>query len=376
MRSRVRQPRIQRITWALVARSLGVVTSLFFLLTGCAGSRSSDTKPLHPPLGAQVQKFVTSLMEKYGVPGVSIARLEQGRLQAVQGFGFIDDTRTNQVQANTTVFEAASLGKPLFAYAVVQSAEAGQINLSAPVQDYLGSQIVADPSGRNITATHLLSHSSGLALATGQRILGAPPGSGWQYSGLGYSVLQHAMERVSRSSLDEFMRGALFEPLEMHNTVFKWTPDGSTRLAVGHDRMGTARPPSKLTSPSAASSLRTTVVDYARFMERMFIDLSAPSNSSAVGQRMLQPVVDVDPALGLSWGLGWAVASQDGEELFLHWGSNPGYRSLVVGSVNRGLGLVVLTNGDNGLELAASLVPAVFGNQYSFLRFKMLHPNE
>ena len=86
--------------------------------------------------------------------------------------------------------------------------------------------------------------------------------------------------------------------------------------------------------------------------------------------------IEVDRALSLSWGLGWALASSGRERLFLHWGSNPGYKALAVGSIDRSMALVVLTNGDNGLELATALVPKAFGREYPFLRFNMLHPDD
>lgn len=348
------------------------------VLTGCAEVSPSPRSSPENHLSAQVAQAVASLMEKHRVPGVAVAYIEQGRLRAAQGFGFTDHTRTNQIEAGATVFEAASLGKPLFSYAVVQSAQSKQIDLDAPIADYLGSRVVADPNGHSMTAAHLLSHSSGLTFSPteGRRWLARPPGSQWQYSGLGFVVLQQAIERVFGRSLDEFIRQALTKRLEMHRTTFSWADNPLVVLAIGHDRQGDAVPRTKWRDASAASSLHTTAIDYARFMEQMFIDLSAGSDGSTVGRVMIRPRIEVDRALGLWWGLGWALASENGEVLFLHWGSNPGYKSLVVGSVSRALGLVVLTNGDNGLELATALVPLVLGRQYSFLRFKMLHPDD
>jgi CubicO group peptidase (beta-lactamase class C family) len=353
-----------------------VIFAVALVVTGCGRPPDNQVASVNG-LPLEIAQAASSLMGKYRVPGAAVAHIEHGRLRAVQGFGFTDDTRTNPVEPEGTVFEAASLGKPLFSYAVIQSALAGTIDLDAPVEEYLGSRVASDPAGRRITAAHLLSHSSGLAFqpAEGKRVLTADPGSQWQYSGLGFLVLQQAIEHVSRSSLDLFIRRALTEPLGMRGTSFV-SPDVGSAVAIGHDREGREMPRTKLDGASAASSLRTNVVDYARFVERMFLDLSAPSGKSTVGQLMLQPRLSVDPALGLSWGLGWGVASVNGEALFLHWGSNPGFKSLVVGSVDRGLGLIVLTNSDNGLELATALVPQVFGHEYPFLQFKMLHPDD
>lgn len=201
-----------------------------------------------------------------------------------------------------------------------------------------------------------------------------PPGSTWRYSGLGFVLLQEALERTSRQSIDALLEQAVTGPLHMSSTSF--SDSGGMTIAKGHDRLGRERSPAAGTPPNAASSLRTSVVDYARFVERMFADLAGGPGASTAGRLMVQPRVQVDAALGLSWGLGWGLAKAESETLFLQWGSNPGYKSLVVASIDRLKALVVLTNGDNGLELATGLVPAVFGREYPFLQFYMLHPDD
>jgi CubicO group peptidase (beta-lactamase class C family) len=188
--------------------------------------------------------------------------------------------------------------------------------------------------------------------------------------------LQQAIERGTQMSLDDFVHRVVTGPLGMRRTAFQWDDRPAAQLAAGHDRDGRKLPRTMSSAASAASSLHTTVVDYARFIERMFDDLSDRRNGTPAGRLMIRPRILVDRALGLSWGLGWAVASHAKETVFLHWGSNPGFKSLVLGSVDRARGLVVLTNGDNGLELATALVPRVFGGEYPFLRFNMLHPDD
>jgi hypothetical protein len=91
---------------------------------------------------------------------------------------------------------------------------------------------------------------------------------------------------------------------------------------------------------------------------------------------MLRPRIDVDVPRGLAWGLGWGLARQGNESFFLHWGSNPGFKSLVLASVDRQRAMVVLTNSDNGLELATDLAEDVFGQKYDFLDFYIPHPDD
>jgi hypothetical protein len=87
---------------------------------------------------------------------------------------------------------------------------------------------------------------------------------------------------------------------------------------------------------------------------------------------MLAPQIEVEHALGIGWGLGIGLAEP---EWMFHWGVNPGFRSLFVGSRKRGEALVVLTDGDGGMEAAADLVRDRFGD-LPLLRFPMMYPPE
>ena len=346
-------------------------------LVGCAGALPSRPSSPGPHVVPAIRDKVLLLMEKHRVPGVAVAIIERGSLRSVEGFGYTDRTRTRRVDSST-VFEAASLGKPLFAYAVVQRTRAGQLDLDAAVENYSDSRLAVDPEGRNITAAHLLSHTSGLIFSEpeGRRRVATRPGLAWQYSGQGFLVLQQAIESTSLLSVDALVHQAITGPLEMRQTTFSWSDRESTLLAKGHDRQGRELPQTTWATANAASSLHTTVVDYARFVERMFADLAPGSGTPTVGRVMLQSRVQVDATLGLWWGLGWGLARANDEMFFLHWGSNPGYKSLVLASLDQQRAVVILTNGDNGLEVATDLAPVVFGREYPFLQFYMLHPDD
>ena len=315
-------------------------------------------------------------MARYHIPGVAIAVVDASGPRLVRGFGHTDTSRRVPVDP-TTVFEAASLGKPLFAYAVIERARQPGFDLDTPVQTYLQAAIAADPRATQITARNLLNHTSGIVYleSKDRRAIASVPGSMWAYSGLGYSVLQDALERVNGTSIDAWIRGTLATSLAMSRTGYLGPVTRSATFALGHARRSNALPPSSWPRASAASSLHTSASDYGRFLSHILAELTN-GTASATAALMLMPHVAVDPSLDLSWGLGWAVARARDDTLFLHWGSNPGFKSLAVGSVRQGLGFVVLTNGDHGLELATALVPLVFGVDYPFLEFFMLHPDD
>lgn len=314
-------------------------------------------------------------MERYRVPGVAIAVVDADGPVHMAAYGYTNASQSARVR-NTTVFEAASLGKPLFAYAILHYEAERPFDPNTPVAKYSGAPFVDDPEGSTITGRQLLSHSSGLIFseAEGKRLVAFPPGSRWQYSGLGFVVLQSALEEYWGQSLEELLRRAVTGPLGMKATSYLPPMQGSATLASGHDREGHELPPARWAAASAASSLHTSALDYGRFLSTVLAELLSGIDGRTA--RMIEPQVEVDDALDLWWGLGWAVADNESDTVFLQWGSNPGFKSLALGSLREKLGMVVLTNGDNGLEIATTLVPIVFGHDYPFLNFYMLHPDD
>lgn len=314
-------------------------------------------------------------MEQYQVPGVAIAVVDADGPLHMPAYGYTNASHSTSVQ-NTTVFEAASLGKPLFAYAILHYQAEHPFDPNSPVAKYLGTPFVPEPEGSTITGRQFLSHSSGLAFsdAEGRRYLAFPPGSQWQYSGLGFVVLQKAVEGLWSKSLEELVCRTVTGPLDMESTSYLPPPQGLATLASGHDRKGNELPATAWPAASAASSLHTSARDYGRFLSTMLAELLSGSDDRTA--QMVEAQIGVDDALDLSWGLGWAIAEEGSDTVFLHWGSNPGYKSLALGSLREELGMVVLTNGDNGLEIATALVPIVFGQDYRFLNFYMLHPDD
>jgi hypothetical protein len=89
--------------------------------------------------------------------------------------------------------------------------------------------------------------------------------------------------------------------------------------------------------------------------------------------RMLEPAVSVDAALSMSWGLGWALEGTPGEAAFFHWGANPGYQAFATGNSASRRAMVLLTNSDHGLKVAAGLSRAS-GGAYRAFAFPMLNP--
>ena len=300
------------------------------------------------------------------VAGVAIAHVRRDTADALEAYG--------DLTADTLV-EVASLSKPVFAFAVVSESARGALDLDAPLARVSpapyahthrgGVDAFADPRLAQVTPRLLLSHRSGLPKwsRTEPLAFADAPGAGWHYSGEGYVLLAHALEAATRESLDSLARRCVFASLAMRRSTFD--PRTASAPAAGHDRAG-ARVPSSLDGPVAATSLLSTVTDYARFARRI---VEAP-RGDAVVDAMLARQVDVDADRRISWGVGLALAEPD---WFFHWGANPGFRSLLVGSRARGEAIVVLTDAEGGMELAADVVRSRFG-ELPFLTFPMMYP--
>lgn len=341
---------------------------------GAERTRTMNVRVRVDGVRARLDRVVPGLMRRFHVPGVAIAILDARGPSTLLSYGYADLSTGTRVQ-DDTVFEAASLGKPLFCYAVLHHAGMHAFDPDRPIANYLGSEAILDPASAAITGRQLFSHSSGLAAVGPEHHLQMVwrPGTAWHYSGAGYLIVQRAVERLWHEPLQRLVAETVTEPLGMVHTSYLPPHDAGATVATGYDRQGHQLPVATWASASAASSLHTSATDYGRFVSAM---LAGIDSGDARTREMIRPQIAVDRKLALFWGTGWAVAKPHGDNVFLHWGSNPGFKSLALGSVSRNLGMVVLTNGDNGLEVATALVPIVFGRHFAFLKFRMLHPND
>jgi hypothetical protein len=151
----------------------------------------------------------------------------------------------------------------------------------------------------------------------------------------------------------------------MGESSFVWRESYDRTAAVGHDR---DRKPAEKRKPdraNAAASLHTSAADYARFLLAM-LDPSEPDLVTS----MMKEATPIDAALG--WGLGWGLERTASGDFFWHWGDNDTFRAFVIGSRKGRSGVLVLTNGKNGLRACQAIVRALMGNDHPALSFRML----
>ncbi|NNM32424.1 MAG: serine hydrolase [Gemmatimonadetes bacterium] len=325
-------------------------------------------------------------MEHYDVPGVSIAVIDEGRIVVAKGYGLADLAEERAVTA-TTLFQAASISKPVAALGALRLVEEGRLSLDGPVNEALvGWQVPDSELTRDsaVSLRGLLTHTAGMTvwgfpgyprgaeLPTVEQILDgvAPantdpvrvwrdPGTGFRYSGGGYTVMQKAVEDAAGRPFAEYLADAVLDPAGMSESTFaqplpqeRWS-----RAARGHRGDGAEVEGEWHRYPElAAAGLWTTPSDLARLAIEVQQSLAGESNR-ILSREMTEALLTPEPHIG--WGLGFELRGEGEEQVFLHTGSNAGFKSSLVAYARRGQGVVVMTNGDQGASLAAEIVRAV-----------------
>lgn len=346
------------------------------------------------------------LMELAQLPGLGVGIIHGDRLvwQHYQG---VANAVTRAPITADSMFPAASMGKQIFAYAVLQLADRHQLDLDRPLKTYVSDDAPTGLFGERITARHILSHSSGLPNwrdeANEPLVPAFEPGTKFRYSGEGFYYLQRCVEKVTGVGCEAFMQEHLFKPLGMSSSTYLWRADAVQRLVSGHrgdepfdnrafpvqlfqliEKSGVPlqqwnhdriveemakvlspphRPVPNETSPNVAFGLLTTVADYSRFVARITqprgdaFDLTPESRSA-----MMKPYSHVNSAL--AWGLGWGIEEESEVRYLWQWGDNGGWKNIVIVHPESRSALVVFTNGNKGMRVVERIAKATTGRDH------------
>lgn len=279
------------------------------------------------------------------VPAVGIGVIENGQLSQVKVLGKLDENR--QAPQNT-VFNVASLTKPVVAMLTLRLVQEGKWNLDEPLFKYwIDPDIRHDSSYKLLTTRLILSHQTGFPNWRADKKLSFEfkPGTRHQYSGEGFEYLKKALETKFNTSLEELAQTYVFTPFVMKDTRFVWDSSIETRFALWHDKKGTPYQTWKRTEASAADDLLTTIEDYGRFGENV---LKGAGLSKELFNAMKSPQVSVNTHV--DYGLGWLVIKDlpNNEYALVHSGADKGVRTIIILLPHSQRGIILLTNGDNG----------------------------
>ncbi|MEK6299569.1 MAG: serine hydrolase [Acidobacteriota bacterium] len=330
-----------------------------------------------PRVIAGLETTIPRLMKDADVPGLSIALVRNGELAWHHGFG-VKNAKTKEPVTDDTVFEAASLSKPVFAYAVMKLVESGKLDLDKPLNQYLPGDydVGPDPRLAAITARRVMSHTTGFPNWRGgdsKLKIYFTPGEKFSYSGEGFVYLSRVVEHITGKQFDDFMKEYVFDPLAMTNSSYVWQPRFDKLKASRHNSLGEPTFDIKPQRANAAASLQTTAQDYGRFIAAV---LKGAGLKQETRKQMLTPQIKVDeggtntttrPAdklsRSISWGLGWGLQTTADGLSFWHWGDNGDTKAYVVVLEKQKLGVVVFTDGANGLSIMPEIIAEAVGGQ-------------
>jgi len=350
---------------------------------------------LHPDSVEPEQlKTLAERMEHFGVPGLSIAVIDDYALAWAKPYGVLKAGDDAPVTTGT-YFQAASTSKLITAAMVLHLVDKGLLDLDRDVNDYLDSWKIPDSEltrQQKVTLRLLLTHQAGLPATNfpQQENAGDPtlvqvlngelpamnkpavveyvPGTEWQYSNLGCVVIQQVLEDVLDMPFPRIAKETLFAPLGMEHSTFAYPlePEFQPAEAMPHDAEGNVAQPALTPSASAHGGLITTPSDLALFaVELMRAYSGSPGRllSEAAARQLFSKELDLDPAMlgvPLGQGLGSFLYGADGDMVFLHPGSNmPGMTCWLSGQPETGKGAVIMTNGAMGEVLALEILPAI-----------------
>jgi CubicO group peptidase (beta-lactamase class C family) len=331
------------------------------------------------------EKTIPQIMDSAEVQGLAIALIEKGKLAWHRSFG-MKNAETKEPVTDATVFQAASLSKPVFAYAVLKLVEKGRFDLDKPLVEYVPpayieekflKKPVDDERFKKITARMVLSHTPGFPnwrRGENRLVISFEPGEKFSYSGEGFVFLQRVIEHLAGQTLDELMRKNAFEPLGMTTSSYVWQENYETKVANGHSSFGEVEEKRRTKEGNAAASLYTTITDYVKFLTAVLNQEGLRKNLFA---QMLKPHIQLPVrredysvmAEGLYWGLGWGLQIDNASESFWHWGDNGAFKCYVVGYPKQRNAMVFFTNSANGLSFAKELVRLTIGKEQQALHW-------
>lgn len=338
----------------------------------------------HPGITSKISQR----MRAYGVPGLSIAVIDHGEIVWAKGYG-VTDTSSKRPVTPQTLFEAASISKPISAVGVLLLAQSGRVRLDEPANDALKSWKIPPSTftkGTPVTIRMLLNHSAGvdhvgsgryvpyspgqsvpslLQVLRGETPSGsgpvrvvATPGTAFVYSGAGYEILQQLVSDVSGKSFEDYMQGAVLEPIRMSRSTFAQPLPESLRrdAATGHYAGGQPLDGRYRIGPElAVAGLWTTPTDVARYIisvQQSFQGAKGDPLDPEMAREMLTP------GLG-GRGLGPALKVDGGSIRFGHDGFNEGFESSFVGYTSRGQGAVVMANSGFAFMLIEEVLDSI-----------------
>ena len=317
---------------------------------------------------------ISERMKHYKVPGLSIAVIKDFKIEWARAYG-LKDIESNEPVSTDTLFQAGSISKSVAAMVAMKKVEEGKISLDENINDKLVSWKLPDnefTAKKKVTLRNLLSHTAGTTVhgfpgyaitekvPTLQQVLdgSAPantapvrvdfePGTKFRYSGGGTTIAQLAIMDVEKKPYPEIARETVLAPLNMTNSTYSQPlpADWRKKAATGYRSSGEEVEGKIHIYPEmAAAGLWTTPTDLAKFGIEVQLSLAGKSNKI-----LKKDSVDIMTKSFIdNAGLGFFIEKHGNALYFGHGGADEGFRAELLVSRDKGYGIAVMANSDNG----------------------------
>ncbi|MES2130362.1 MAG: serine hydrolase domain-containing protein [Pseudomonadota bacterium] len=320
---------------------------------------------------------IPALLAQHKIASVSFATIEHGKIGIVAAYGM----QSAGVPATTqSLYNIASLTKPLTAETVLRAASAGKFTLDEPfAPTWTDPDLAGDPRSKLLTSRIALSHRTGFPNwrdKQGLRFM-HDPGTTYGYSGEGFEYVARFAEKRLGQTLDVAGQDLVFGPAGMKSSTYIAQPWFAGRVAVPHDAAGKALKPTMIERANAADLVYTTPRDYAAFMVDVLNDRGLSPAIAAERSRMqtdrhaeaCQGKVAAACPREIGFGLGWEIYKFDSGTIMMHTGRDEGVFTLAYLDRTSGDGAVIFTNSADGHKIMLPLLERLHANAefYKFL---------
>lgn len=308
-----------------------------------------------------------TLLDRAGIPGLAVAAVNNQGITWARGFGHRQQHQPARVDTQT-VFSAASLGKPVFAYLVLKLVDQGKLDLDKPLHEYVPYRAIEhDIRYQRITARMVLSHQTGFPnWRQGRLNLQFTPGQRFSYSGEGFVYLQGVVMTITGQDIDQLAQQYVFTPLAMPHSSFRWQPGFEANYATPHNRFSQPTPLARFAESNVAYSLQTTAADYGRFLVALLrgnelqpATRAAFFSAESIPGSTLRDTTQASASI--RWGLGIGLSQRPNGLISWHWGDNGDFRGFACLSLAQQRGYVYFTNSRNGLSILSAVAKRLLG---------------
>lgn len=319
--------------------------------------------PAADPRAAALDEKAPLWLAEHHVPSMAVAYIRDGRVAWTRVYG---EQSQGVPATEATLYNVASLAKPVFAETILRLAAAGRLSLDEPLAGYwVDPDVAGDPRHARLTPRIALSHRTGFPnwrfqAADDKLAFGGEPGIAFGYSGEGFEYTRRFAQNKLGAPWEALAEQYVFRPLGMTSTAYTRRPWFDGRIALPYLVDGRYGEPSVADSALASDDLYTTVGDYAAFVVSVMNRDGLPPAYAA--QRDSVHVVNEHadtgcdtPGVGncprVGMGLGWEILQFPGETVRMHTGSDSGEKTMAFYLAERREGVVMLTNGANGMQV-------------------------